>query len=145
MNVNEFNLHRVAFGNASLTAAANPAASTSVVLTIPVTGAFLPKGAIVTGIQLFPAGAVTMSGCSDATLNVACSNQVLGTAGGTTASQVILAAKANSLGILAGSAYVSVGGQVYLHLASSDGNRSAQVFDADVYVSYLYCADRDVA
>ena len=69
MATNEFNIHRVAFGN--LTMPANTANQSSLTLSANVVGAFLPKGAIVTGINFFPAGAVTMTGFEEGTINLA--------------------------------------------------------------------------
>ena len=142
MAVNEFNIHRVAFGN--VTMPANTANQSSLTLSANVVGAFLPKGAIVTGINFFPAGAVTMTGFEEGTINLACGAQLIGT-NDRVASQLILAGKANTMAVVAGSAYVSVGGQVVAHFASSQAARSGIVFDADVYIDYIYCADRDVA
>ncbi len=139
---NEFNIRRVAFGN--FTIPSNTSANTASVLSAD-SNVFIPKGAIVTGIKYFCSGAITnVSALKNATINCNVGAQVLGT-NNAVASTLLTAALpytqtlANTNGV-----YVSVGGNLFVQLAASDGDRSAIAGTADVYVEYLYCSDRDL-
>lgn len=143
MAKNEFSVNRVAFGN--FTFPANTAANTASTLSAAVTGAYVPKGAIVTGIKYFPYGAITNgSALKNATCNPSVGGQVLGT-NNRVASAVFVQTVAATQAPVAAGMYVSVGGPVIMNFASSDSDRSAVAFDADVYIEYLYAGDRDIA
>ena len=130
MAKNEFNVKRVAFGN--FTFPANVAGVTASTLSAAVTGAYIPKGAIVTGIKYFPFGAITNgSNLKNATVNPSVGGQVLGT-NDRVASAAFVQTVAASQAPAAAGMYVSVGGPVVINFASSDSARTGVALDADV-------------
>ena len=142
MATNEFNIRRVAFGNAvypPTTIGSDSSDATSLALI----GAYIPKGAIVTGIRFFPYSQTDEASFLNAVVNVYCGGQALGT-NNRKASEALIDAKAGTMAVAAGSGYVSVGGPLYLYFGASN-NRTGISGDCDVYVDYLYCADRDAA
>ena len=145
MAKNELMIRRTAFGRCELAASENTANHSSNVLTLRTTGLYLPKGAIVTGIRLFSYGAATnMSGAKNATINAYIGATALGT-NNVVASNVILQTVAGYIAAAANALYVPAAGTVAMVLASSDSARSGIVFDADVYIEYLYCGDNESA
>lgn len=147
MAKNELLIQRTAFGRCYLAASENTANHSSNVLTLRTTGLYIPTGAIVTGIRLFSYGAATnMSGAKNATVNAYIGATALGT-NNIVASNVILQTVAGYIGPAtnSGGFYVPAGGSVQMVLASSDSARNGIVFDADVYIDYLYCSDYDAS
>lgn len=141
MAFNEFYVHRVAFGN--FTFPTNTSANTASTLSANVVGAYIPKGAIIRGIALFPGGALTnMSAMKDGTINFLVGGQAIGT-NDRKCSEAIVQTVAATMAPAAAGMYVSVGGQLVANIASSDSDRSAIAADCDVYVEYLYCAEND--
>lgn len=138
--MNELLIKKVAFGNVTYVSAATNATTSAYVSN----DAYVPKGAIVTGIKFFPGGAITNgSNFEDATVNIYVGGQALGT-NDRKASEAILQTAVKSLGLSAADGiYVSVGGPIAMYWASSSSKRTGIAFDVDVYVEYLYCADRD--
>lgn len=143
-NRNEFLIGRTAFGKFALAASENTANHSSNVLTLRTEGVYIPSGAIVTGIRTFAAGAVTASGCQNATLNAYIGTLALGT-NNVVASVVVAQTVAGSINAAGSGVYVPTGGTVAMVLASSGAARSGIVLDGDVYVDYIYCGDRDSA
>ena len=141
---NEFLIKRTAFGKCYLAASENTANHSSNVLTLRTEGLYIPSGAIITGIRTFAFGAVTASGCKNATLNAYVGTLALGT-NDVVASNIIVQTAAGSIAAAGYGRYVPTGGSVAMVLASSDNARSGIVFDADVYIDYLYCNDRDIS
>jgi hypothetical protein len=142
---NELLIRRTAFGKCYLAASENTANHSSNVLTLRTEGLYIPTGAIILGIRTFSYGVATnMSGAKNGTLNAYIGATALGT-NSIIASNVILQTVAGSINAAGGGLYVPAGGAVSMVLASSDAARNAIVFDADVYIDYLYCADKDVA
>lgn len=141
---NPFNIRRVAFGN--FTFPTNTSDNTASTLSAAVEGAYIPKGAIVTGIKYYPGGAITdLSAMKSGTVNLLAGAQALGT-NDRVASQAILQTVAGSHAVAdADGVVVTVGGELVANFASSDSDRSGIAFDCDVYVEYLYAGDRDVA
>lgn len=144
MAKNELLIHRTAFGTFSLAASENTANHSSNVLTLRTTGLRIPAGAIVTGIRVFSFGAPTVSGCKDATINAYIGAVALGT-NDVKASVLLAQTKAGNIAPAANALYVGAGGDVAVVLASSDNARSGIIFDCDLYIDYLYCADRDAS
>ena len=140
---NEYKIHRVAFGN--ITMPTNNSANTASTLSVG-TGVYVPAGAIVTGIKFRPGGAITNgANFKNATVNVYVGTVVMGT-NNRVASQAILQTDVKSLSpAAADGVYVPATGEVVVHFDSSDSARTGVAFDTDVYVDYLYCADRDAA
>jgi len=137
---NQFNIRRVAFGNFSLPT--NNSANTASTLSASA-GVYIPKGAIVTGIYFLPGDALTnASNLKNATVNVKVGTLVLGT-NNRVASQALVQTAGASINLSVTPIYVSAGGDVIVHFASSDADRTGVVLDADIYVEYLYCDDRD--
>lgn len=139
---NVFNIRRVAHG--TFTFPANTAANTASTLSAAVAGVHIPTGAIVTGIKYFPAGTVTnLSAMKNGTINLYAGSTVLGT-NDRKASEAILANSALSQAVAASrGGHVSVGGDLWVNFASSDGDRSGIAFDASVFVEYLYASGLD--
>lgn len=142
---NELLIKRTAFGRCYLAASENTANHSSNVLTLRTDGLYIPTGAIITGIRTYAFGAVTMTGCENATLNAYIAAVALGT-NNVIASVAILSGVAGyiSPATNANAFCVLTGGTVKMVLASSQAARSGIVFDADVYIDYIYCADRDI-
>lgn len=139
MAKNSFEISRVAFGK--FTMPSNTAANTASTLTCA-TGAFIPKGALITGISWFVGGAMTeIASMKNGTINVYAGGQALGT-NNRIASAALVQTSLGSHAVAAGQ-YVSVGGPLIVQFASSDNARSGIVVDGDVYVEYLYCNDKD--
>jgi len=144
MAKNELLIKRTAFGQATLALTDNTANHSSNILTLNTTGLFIPTGAIITGIRYFTFPAVTNgSGMKNATINCYIGNVALGT-NDVVASNVIKQTVAGSQAPVAGIFYVGTGGTVQVVLASSDNARSGVAFNADVYIDYIYCGDRDI-
>jgi len=139
--MNELLIKRVAFGNVTYVSTATNATNS-----VQVTGGYVPKGAIVTGIHFFPAGAITnASNFENATVNLYIGGLAIGT-NDRKASEVFVQTAAKSMAISdANGIYVSVGGPLVIYFASSSSKKTGIAFDSDVYVEYLYCADRDIA
>lgn len=147
MAKNELLIQRTAFGKCYLAASENTANHSSNVLTLRTEGLYIPAGAIITGIRTFSFGAATnMSGAKNATLNAYIGATALGT-NNIVASNVILQTVAGYIGPAtnSGGFFVPTAGLVSMVLASSDNARNGLVFDADVYIDYLYCGDRDAS
>ena len=140
---NEFRIQRVAFGN--FTFPANTSANTASTLSVG-TGVFVPKGAIVQAIRFYPAGAITnAANLKNATVNVYVGTVVMGT-NDRKASEALLQTAVKSISPSAADGIiVPATGEVIVHFASSDSARTGVAFDADVYVEYLYCGDKDIA
>jgi len=142
MAKNELMIRRVAFGN--FTIPANTGALTASTLSASA-NVYIPKGAIVTGIRYFALGALTnVSAFKNATINPSVGAQVLGT-NNMIASVALTAAVVGSQAVGASAGlYISAGGNLIVNFAASDSDRSAISGTADIYVEYLYCADRDI-
>lgn len=141
---NEFLAHRVAAGN--FTFPTNTAANTASTLSANVEGAYLPKGAIVTGIKLYVGGAMTnISNMKNGTINFVVGTATLGT-DDRVASAAMVQTAVKSLAVVAADGFVvPAEGQVVAHIASSDSARTGIVADADVYIDYLYISDMDAS
>jgi hypothetical protein len=141
MAYNEQQIKRVAFGN--FTFPENTSGLTASTLSAAVSGAYIPIGAIVTGIKYFVGGTVSNgANLKNATLNPSVGGQVLGT-NNRIASVALLETQAHSQAVVAAGFYVSVGGPLIMNIASSDSARTGIALDADVYVEYLYAGAKD--
>lgn len=142
MAKNELLVKRVAVGNFTFPTQT----ATSHTLSAYVTGAFLPKGAIVTGLRCFSGGTITnVANMKDATFNLVVGGQTLGTN-----DRIFSVAFSSALAMVfavstADGVFVSVGGPLVIHIASSDAARTGIAGNADVYVEYLYVSDRDLS
>jgi hypothetical protein len=139
--MNERLIRRIAFGNFTV-----PTSTvTDAALTASCTGgAFIPKGAIVTGIRYFALGALTnVSNLKNATINPSIGGAVIGT-NNAVASVQLTAAVAGSQAAAGSGVYISVGGPIVINIGSSDSARTGLAGNADIYVEYLYCSSRDL-
>lgn len=142
---NEFLIKRTAFGKFNIAATDMVAGNTASTITKG-TGAYIPAGAIVTGIRFFVAGGNTnVSKLANATINVLVGTAVLGTNNRIASDALVQTAVKSQQIVAADGFYVPATGQVILALASTDNARTGVVVDGDVYVDYLYCSDRDNA
>ena len=141
MASNQFLVRRVAFANFTYVSTATDATNS-----VAATGNKIPKGAIVTGVKFYPGGACTnMSNFENGTINVYVGGQVIGTAD-RKASDAIIQTLVKSIQLVAADGtIVTAGGDIQIYFASSSSKRTGISFDADVYVEYLYCGDRDTA
>lgn len=138
MAANEFKIKRTAFANFTVPTALTATASTQ-------TGAYIPAGAIVTGITIIAGDAVTMAGASNATITPYVGAVALAT-NNRVASAAIVQTAAKSVGLAAADGiYIPTGGYVDIDFGSTGTAASSLVADADIYVDYLYCNDRDDA
>jgi hypothetical protein len=139
--MNELLVRKIAFGNVTYVSTATNATNS-----VYASGGYLPTGAIVTAIRYFPGGAITNgSNFEDATVNLYCGSQVLGTADRKASEAFIQTAVKSHCPVAADGIYVSSGGPLIMYFASSSSKRTGIAFDVDVYVDYLYCASRDTA
>jgi len=140
---NIFSVQRTAFGNATLPT--NNSANTASTLSVNA-GVYIPAGAIITDVRVHAGDALTnASNLKNATVNVYVGTQVLGSNNNIASAKIVQTVPgqiglASTAGIL-----VPTAGNVVVHFASSDSARTGVVLDADVYVEYLYCAERDDA
>ncbi len=140
---NPFNIRRVAFGNWVFPD--NTSDNTASTLSASA-GVSIPKGAIVSGIRLYPAGALTnMSNMKNGTVNAKVGGQALGTSN-VIMSNVVAETAVGQIGLAdTDGVFVVSGGDLEIHIASSDSARTGIEADSDVYVDYIYCAERDTA
>lgn len=133
---NEFSVRRVAAG--TITFPANAAGVTVSTLSAAL-GVNIPKGALVTGVKLFPEGAITNgSNLKNATVNIAVGGQVIGT-NNRVASQAFVETVAAIIGLaVTDGVFISAGGPVVVQFASSDSARTGVAFTSQVFVEYLY-------
>jgi len=140
--MNENLIKRVAFG--SFTIPTNNSDNTASTVSCSA-GAYIPKGAIVTGIRYFAYGALTnVSNFKNATITPTIGAQSIGTNNVVASAVLVQTAAATQALYTAQGVYVSVGGPIVINLASSDSARTGIAGTADIYVEYLYCADRDI-
>jgi hypothetical protein len=140
MAKNEFNINRVAFGNFTYPATVNSTLAASVEA-----GGYIPKGAIVTGITTFQYGAFTQAASlGNAVFSVVVGGQQIAT-NDRKVTEAFIQTKANTVAVAAAGMYISVGGPIIVSFTSTDSARAGVVFNADIYVEYLYCGDRDIA
>ena len=136
MSKNEFQISRTAFANVTYPGHATATASTA-------TGAYIPAGAIVTGVRLFPGGAVTLDVASNATVTPYVSNVALAS-NNNILSAVVVQTAANTL--VLGSAegvYIPAGAYVDVDFGSTHTDATGMTADFDMYIDYLYCPDHD--
>jgi hypothetical protein len=139
--MNELLIRKVAFGNFTYVSTATNATNS-----VYGTGGYLPKGAMVTAIRFFQAGAVTIgTNYGNGTFNIICGGQSIGTTDRKVSEAVIQTALKSMSPYAADGVYISVGGPLIMYFASTDANKTGIAFDVDVYIDYIYCADRDTA
>lgn len=136
MAANTFSARRIAFANIALPTSNSTTVSTG-------TGAFIPKGAIITGVKVLAADAVTVSQLGNLTCNLYVGGQVIGSNNNVASAIAVQTAVAN-LGLAnTNGVLVTAGGNLALYLGSGTSVTGGIAADVDVYVDYLYCNDRD--
>jgi len=137
---NQFKIKRTAFANFTV-----PIGVTNTVLTVATT-AYVPAGAIITGIRFFPFAAFTGAATyADATINVAVGANVVGTNDRKLTEALVQTVAATMSPVAAGAVAVLTGGFVNLHFGTTNVATSGVTADSDIYVDYLYAGDRDTA
>jgi len=140
MGKNSLNIKRTAFGNCTLPTI--PATNSTFSCSANV---HIPKGAIVTGMRFFALGAITnVSNFKNATMQPSVGGQVLGSNANIASVQLTAATPVIPVLVNTNGVYVSVGGNLIIAFASSDGDRTGMAGTFDIYVDYLYCPDRDL-
>ena len=131
---NESLIQRVAFGNFDVPNDIEAGTSTQI------TDIYIPKGAIVTGFTIFSGGAVTgAASMANLTVTPYVGAVVVGSA-------PILSAvvSAETPKIITACHYVNAGGYLDLDFGASAGATGITA-NADGYVEYHYCSDKEVA
>ena len=142
--MNEFSVRRVAFGN--FTIPTNNSANTASTFSAVAGNAYVPKGAIVTGIRYFSYGSLTnVSAFKNATINPSIGGQVIGTNNLVASAALVSSAAITQAVVTNAGVYISVAGPIVVNFASSDSDRIAIAGNADIYVEYLYASGRDIA
>lgn len=138
MATNQFNLRRTAFANFSV-----PWGLTNTTTTIQ-TDAYIPAGAIVTGIRFLPAGAFAGAATYDVVTMIPYVGSVLLGTNDRKVTEAIVETIVGSLAVVAADGiYVPTGGFVKISFGTTNSSSGATA-DADMYVDYLYCPDRDL-
>jgi len=135
----QYLVKRTAFANITHPGHASATASVQ-------TGAYIPAGAIVTGIRVMAGGAVTLADNSDATMTPYVGTLALGSNDEIISVNVIqtqphfidLAGASGTIGI-----HVSAGGYLDMDFGSTHTDSTDSVADFDIYVDYLFTADHD--
>jgi hypothetical protein len=136
MASNQFNIKRTAFANFTVPTSLTATGSTQ-------TGAYIPAGAIVTGIRVMAGDAVTIAGASNATITPYVGAVALAT-NNIVASAVIAQTDPYVIGLAATKGvYIPTGGYLDIDFGSTGTDASSLVADADIYVDYIYCDSRD--
>jgi hypothetical protein len=139
MSKNEFQLKRTAFAHVVHAGHASATASTQ-------TAAYIPAGAIVTGMRIFTYAAQVLATGSNATVTpyvgavaLASNNNVMSAVAVQTAVNTLVLGSAEGV-------YVPTGGYLDIDFGSSgDSDSTGMTGDFDIYVDYIYCPDRDLA
>jgi hypothetical protein len=138
MGINIYDISRTQFVNITLPTSNSTTVSTG-------TSAYIPAGAIITGVKVHSGDAVTVSQLSNLTFNIYVGTQVIGSNNNVVSAKMVQTVPsalglASTAGIL-----VPSGGNIILHLGSGTSVTGGIAADADIYVDYLYCNDRDDA
>ena len=137
-------IERVAFANFDL-----PIGYSNTTQTIA-TGAYIPAGAIVTGIRLHSnaafVGAATLADNTFIPFVGPISlSQSIGTAD-RKVTEAIVQTLARSMAVINANGFlVQTGGVLNIEFGTSNVASTGVTADADIYVEYLYCSDRDTA
>jgi len=137
MSKNEFQIKRTAFANVTV-----PGHITVSDLSVQ-TGAYVPAGAIVTGIRMFAGGAVTLASASNATVTPYVYTQALASDNNILSSCAILNVIKTLVLASAQGVFIGTGGLVDVDFGSTGTAATGMTGDFDIYVDYLYCPDHD--
>lgn len=136
MSKNEFQISRTAFANVTVPGNVTATGSTA-------TGAYIPAGAIVTGIRFLAGGAVTLASASDVTVTPYVGAVALAS-NDNKLSTVVVQTVANTVGLaVAEGVWLGTGGYIDVDFGSTGTAGTGITADFDMYVDYLYCPDHD--
>lgn len=109
------------------------------------TGAYIPAGAIVTGIRCFSGGAVTGgASLSNAIMNVSVGAISIGSNNNIQSAKIVQTIpKLLTLAVTADGIYIGTGGYVNVEYVSTGTAATGVTADFDMYIDYIYCADHD--
>ena len=139
MSKNEFQINRTAFAHVVHAGHASAVASTQ-------TEAYIPAGAIVTGMKIFSYGAPVLATGSDVTMTPYVSNTAIGSNSNKVSVLVIQTAIIPVVLADTDGVYVPAGAYLDVDFGSSgDSDSTGMTGDFDIYVDYIYCPDRDSA
>lgn len=140
MATNEFNIKRTAFANFTV-----PIGVTNTVLTVA-TDAYIPAGAIVTGIRFCPAGAFTGAATfANATITPYVGAVAIGTNNRIVTQALVQTVMATQACEPAEGLLIQTGGVVNLCFGTTNVATSGVTADSDIYVDYLYVDARDTS
>ena len=139
MSRNEFQIKRTAFAHVVHAGHASATNSTT-------TDAYIPSGAIVTGMKIFTYAAQVLGTGSNVTFTPYVSNVALGSNNNILSAKAVQTVANSMVMVAADGIYVPVGGFIDIDYGSSgDSDSTGMTGDFDIYVDYLYCPDRDLA
>jgi|SRR3972149_4722824 len=138
MAKNVFSTRRVAFANLVV-----PSSNSATVSSGSKT--YIPKGAIITGVKIMAGDSVALAALSNCTFNLYVGTQVIGSNDNVVSAKFVQTAAHQFNLVATAGILVGAGGNLILHLGSGSSVTGGLVADGDVYVDYLYCADRDDA
>src|SRR4030043_1180849 len=138
MAKNIFGTKRVAFGNLTIPSSNSTTISSG-------SSVYIPKGSIITAVKVMAGDSVALSPLANCTFNIYVGSLAIGSNNNICSGKIVQTVPgdiglASSAGV-----YVSVGGNLIVHLGSGTSTTGGLVGDFDIYVDYLYCADRDDA
>lgn len=137
MATNRFNIKRTAFANVAYPGHATATASTQ-------STAYIPAGAIVTGMRVMAGGAVTdLNIASNATMTPYVGTKALGTNNEVFSANVVQTAPKVLVLAATDGVYVPAGGFVDIDFGSTHTDATGMTADFDIYVDYLFCGDHD--
>lgn len=142
MATNELQIRRVAHANFTVPTSILAAVSDNMTVN---TDVYIPAGAIVTGVRYFTGGAVTLAGASDATITPYVSAQALVSNNNKLSVELIQTVMLPQVLVHADGIVVPTGGLLAIAYGTTGAGADSLVANADVYVEYLYCPDRDIA
>lgn len=134
MSNNAFDVKRTAFAHVTLAGSAT-AISTQ-------TGAYLPAGAIVTGMRVVATAATSLASVSAATFTpyvstlALASNNINGTD--------VLSSGVPKVVALSATDGIRIPTGAYLDIDLGAGNAGGYNVEADIYVDYIYCDERNI-
>ena len=139
MSKNEFQLKRTAFAHVVHAGHASATNSTT-------TTAYIPAGAIVTGMRIFTHEAQVLATGSNVTMTPYVGAVALASNNNIVSAKAVETVVHSLVMVAAQGIYVPTGGFMDIDFGSSgDSDSTGMTGDFDIYVDYLYCPDRDIA
>lgn len=139
MSKNTFQIKRTAFAHIVHAGHASATASTQ-------TDAYIPSGAIVTGMKMFTFAAQVLATGSNATVQPCVGAVALGSNDNVMSAKAVETVAHSLKMVAAQGVYIPTGGYLDIDFGSSgDSDSTGMTGDFDIYVDYLYCPNRDSA